>query len=141
MNNKNKRQSTNMLATTKGSCNSHSLSAPFNSQLNIQLREQRAYTLNGLRFMWSCIYKFKLIFANKLCLPPAFWVSIQLLGVKGDISCHLWWTNYSIKGRWEKQKRAWKANCSAWNNCYFYQTDLFQLHLKSHLIALQWLVN
>lgn len=109
-----------------------------NSQLNVQWREQRVYALNGLRFMWSCIYKFKPIFVNKLCLPAAFQVSWSLMGVTSDILCHLWLTNYFIKDSWGKKSF---ENCE-WNKCnYVYQTDLFQLHLKSHLIALQWLVN
>lgn len=34
------------------------------------------------------------IFVNKPCLPAAFQVSLQHTSVKGDISGHLWWTNY-----------------------------------------------
>ena len=78
-----------MMMTRKGSGNSRSPSAPLNSQLDVQLKEQKAYTLNGLRFMRSCIYKFKPIFVNKLCLPASFQVCIQLTGIKGDFLCHV----------------------------------------------------
>lgn len=91
--------------------------------------------LNGLRFMRSCIYKCKPVFINKQRVPAACQATVQLWGVKGDIPCHLWWTNYFVKGK--REKRSQETNCFTLNNdCYFYQTDLLQLHVQSHLIAL-----